>query len=103
MVKRLNNKEEFRKAMEILHSAQRKELDDFSITGQGRLASKIIELTNKKKIPIHKDEELMRLLNKLESLERVPESLYDSIAEIMAFMYKNNIRAQQQLMGAKIA
>lgn len=56
--------------------------------GRGITASKIIELAKEHQIPIQKDESLVSLLMSIEVNEQIPESLYQVVAEIFAFIYK---------------
>ena len=58
--------------------------------GQGLIADKIIELAKNKGIPIKKDEDLIKVLYKLEIEEEIPPELYEAVAELLAFIYKLN-------------
>jgi flagellar biosynthesis protein len=56
--------------------------------GTGLSANNIIELAEANDIPIQKDESLVSLLMGLEVDEKIPENLYQVVAEIFAFIYK---------------
>jgi flagellar biosynthesis protein len=56
-------------------------------TGQNELAQQIIELAREHGIPIHEDPDLAVLLSQLELYEDIPESLYQVVAEVLAFAY----------------
>ena len=58
--------------------------------GQGLIADKIIELAKSKGIPIKKDDDLIKVLSKLEIEEEIPPELYEAVAELLAFIYKLN-------------
>jgi len=56
-------------------------------TGQDEIAKQIIELAKEHGIPIHEDPELAVLLSQLELYDDIPESLYQVVAEVLAFAY----------------
>ncbi|MGI1677994.1 MAG: EscU/YscU/HrcU family type III secretion system export apparatus switch protein [Cellvibrionaceae bacterium] len=58
-----------------------------SASGQGKTAVDIIEIANEHGIPLCDNEELINLLITLELGESIPESLYLSIAYIIALAY----------------
>jgi len=56
-------------------------------TGQDEIAKQIIELAKEHGIPIHEDPDLAVLLSQLELYDDIPESLYQVVAEVLAFAY----------------
>ncbi len=56
-------------------------------TGQNDIAEQIISLAREHNIPIHKDADLAVLLAQLELYEDIPETLYQAVAEVLAFAY----------------
>ena len=56
-------------------------------TGQNEIAEQIIALAREHDIPIHEDPDLAILLSQLELYEDIPESLYQVVAEVLAFAY----------------
>jgi flagellar biosynthesis protein len=56
--------------------------------GRGYTASKILELAEEHNIPIQKDESLVNLLMNIDINEQIPESLYQVVAEVFAFLYQ---------------
>lgn len=58
--------------------------------GKGQIAEKIIELAKTKGIPIKKDDDLIKVLYKLDIDEEIPPELYEAVAELLAFIYKLN-------------
>ncbi len=58
-----------------------------SASGQNDLAEQIIELAREYGIPLYENSELVNVLATLELGESIPEALYLSIAEIIAFAY----------------
>ena len=56
-------------------------------TGQAITAEEIIEIARAHEIPIYENHELARMLSGLELGEEIPEILYLTIAQIIAFVY----------------
>ncbi len=56
--------------------------------GEDELARKIVEVAEEHGIPLYHDEKLARTLSKLELGTEIPEQLYLTIAEIIAFSYQ---------------
>lgn len=56
--------------------------------GDDELAQAIIQLALQAKVPIYENAELSQWLSKLELGEEIPQALYLTIAEILAFVYK---------------
>lgn len=55
--------------------------------GEGDLAEQIIELAMAYEVPIYENAELARVLARLELGDQIPEALYRTIAEIIAFAW----------------
>lgn len=55
--------------------------------GDDELAEAIINIAREHQVPIYENAELVRLLARLELGESIPESLYRTIAEIIAFAW----------------
>ncbi|TDJ51741.1 MAG: flagellar biosynthesis protein FlhB [Nitrospina sp.] len=58
--------------------------------GQGLVAERIIALAREHKIPIKEDPDLLQVLSQVEVNQEVPPSIYQMIAELLAFIYKAN-------------
>mgnify|MGYP000022602340 FL=1 len=56
--------------------------------GDDELAQAIIQLALQAKVPIYENAELTQWLSKLELGDEIPQALYLTIAEILAFVYK---------------
>lgn len=56
--------------------------------GKGYVAEEIIERAKQHNIPIQEDASLVELLSQLEINERIPENLYDVVAEVFSFVYR---------------
>jgi len=55
--------------------------------GSQEIAQQIIELAKKHDIPLTENKELVTLLSTLELGEEIPEILYLTVAEVIAFAY----------------
>ena len=55
--------------------------------GQGDMAQKIYEIAKHHDVPLQENQELVKLLSKIELGEQIPEILYLAVAEIIAFAY----------------
>ncbi|KAA0695307.1 flagellar biosynthesis protein FlhB [Halopseudomonas laoshanensis] len=55
--------------------------------GEGDLAEQIIELAMAYEVPIYENAELASVLARLELGDQIPEALYRTIAEIIAFAW----------------
>lgn len=56
--------------------------------GDDALAEAILALAREHEVPIYENAELVRLLARLELGEQIPEALYLTIAEIIAFAWQ---------------
>jgi flagellar biosynthesis protein len=56
--------------------------------GNDELAQAIIELALQAQVPIYENAELSQWLSTLELGDEIPQALYITIAEILAFVYK---------------
>lgn len=56
--------------------------------GKGLVAQSIIEKAIENQVPIQEDPSLVEVLSQLEINERIPEELYQAVAEVFSFIYK---------------
>lgn len=83
-------KEKMKKAVALHYEADRQKAPQVTAKGRGLVAERIIELARAKGIPIQEDPELIDALIQLDFYEEIPSSLYQAVAEILAFVYKMN-------------
>jgi flagellar biosynthesis protein len=83
-------KERMKKAVALHYEADRQKAPQVTAKGRGLVAERIIELARAKGIPIQEDPELIDALIQLDFYEEIPSSLYQAVAEILAFVYKMN-------------
>ncbi|AQZ96196.1 EscU/YscU/HrcU family type III secretion system export apparatus switch protein [Halopseudomonas phragmitis] len=55
--------------------------------GEGELAEQIVQLAMDYEVPIYQNADLVRILARMDLGEQIPEELYRTIAEIIAFAW----------------
>ncbi|MAR91376.1 MAG: EscU/YscU/HrcU family type III secretion system export apparatus switch protein [Pseudomonadota bacterium] len=58
-----------------------------SASGSEELAQEILRIAREHEVPIYENPQLVEILARLEIGEEIPELLYRTIAEIIAFVY----------------
>ncbi len=58
--------------------------------GKGLVAERIIALAEGHGIPIKKDPDLVQVLSQIEIDQEIPPSVYQVVAELLAFVYQVN-------------
>ena len=69
--------------------------------GEGELARRIIEIAEEHGVPLYQDADLVRLLSRLELDQAIPVSLYQAVAEVLAFIYTLNDGMKSSPPGTK--
>ena len=64
--------------------------------GRGYIAEKIIEAAKANDVPIHEDPNLAQMLEALELNTEIPVELYRAVAEVLAFVYRLNRKAERK-------
>ena len=54
--------------------------------GKGIIAKKIIETAKKANVPVYHDEKLIDTLNQLKIGDRIPQELYEVVAEMLVYI-----------------
>ena len=65
-------------------------------TGRGQVADEIVRIAEENKIPLYEDQELAKLLEKLELETEIPPQLYVLVAEVLFFVYKLDRMAEKR-------
>lgn len=58
--------------------------------GAGGVAQKILDLARDQNIPVREDPDLVEALAKLDVGSLIPTELYPAVAEVLAFVYRQN-------------
>ncbi len=64
-------------------------------SGQGKIAEKIIKVAEESGIHIREDTDLVEILSKVPVGDEIPVELYQTIAEILAFVYQLNSKYKE--------
>lgn len=60
--------------------------------GQGLVAQKILDMAKAQGVPVRDDPDLVEALAKLDVGSLIPTELYPAVAEVLAFVYRQNQR-----------
>lgn len=85
------------KAIAILYDEQESAAPKVVAAGKGVVAEKIIATAREAGIHIQEDVNLVELLSKVEVGEEIPLELYQTVAEVLAFVYKVNERFKAKM------
>lgn len=69
--------------------------------GNDALAEEILQIARENDVPIYENADLVRLLARLELGDAIPESLYHTIAEIIAFAWYLKSKAPKGFYSKK--
>ena len=58
--------------------------------GSGNIAEKIIAVANENGVPIKEDSDLVQVLSQIDIDKEIPPSVYQVVAELLAFVYQVN-------------
>lgn len=58
--------------------------------GKGLVAQEILHIAEQHNIPLQQNEELTALLSQLELGQEIPETLYETVAQVLAFIFQLN-------------
>ncbi|MCQ6274078.1 EscU/YscU/HrcU family type III secretion system export apparatus switch protein [Bacillus sp. V3B] len=67
--------------------------------GKGLIADKILSEAKEHHVPIQEDPSLVELLGKLNINDRIPDELYQAVAEVFAFIYRADKQASKKRDG----
>ncbi len=85
------------KAVAILYDDDKGAAPKIVAGGQGVIADKIIETAREAGIHIQEDPALVELLSKVPIGDEIPVELYQTVAEVLAFVYKVNQKYQEKM------
>ncbi len=69
-------------------------------SGQGKIAEKIIRLAQESGIHIQENTDLVELLSKVPIGDEIPVELYQTVAEILAFVYQLNSKYKENQLNS---
>jgi flagellar biosynthesis protein len=77
-----------KKAIAMRYDPEKENAPRIIAKGKGASAENIIKIAELHNLPIHKDEDLVELLSKVEIDKEIPEKLYLAVVEVFSFIYK---------------
>ncbi len=85
------------KAVAIVYDEATSAAPQVLASGQGLVAEKIIATAQKAGIHIHEDANLVEVLSKVPLGSDIPVELYQTVAEVLAFVYRIDQRYKEKL------
>ncbi len=79
-----------RTAVALKYDAATAKAPKITATGRGFVADKIVALAREKGVPLREDPNLVQILSQLDLNQEIPPSLYQVVAELLAFVYRLN-------------
>lgn len=85
------------KAVALLYDKEKSDAPRVIASGRGVIAQKIIETARQAGIHIQEDPDLVEILSKVPVGKDIPVELYQTIAEILSFVYQINDKFKQNI------
>lgn len=85
------------KAVALLYDQEKSDAPRVIASGRGVIAQKIIETARQAGIHIQEDPDLVEILAKVPVGKDIPVELYQTIAEILSFVYQINDKFKQNI------
>lgn len=82
--------EKLSKAVALKYEKGKHKAPHLAAKGRGKLAEKIIAIAGEHNIPIKEDADLVDILETVELESEIPLEVYAVVAEIFAYLYKEN-------------
>lgn len=90
------------KAVAIIYEETEASAPRVVASGKGLIAQKIIETARDAGVHIQQDPDLVELLSKVDIGEEIPLELYQTVAEVLAFVYKVNEKFKDKMKDSSI-
>lgn len=84
------------KAVALLYNKEQSDAPKVIASGSGIIARKIIDIAEEAGIHIQQDHDLIEILSKIPVGEDIPVELYQTIAEVLSFVYQVNDRFKKK-------
>jgi flagellar biosynthesis protein len=85
------------KAVAILYDDHKSAAPQVIASGKGEIARKIIETARKAGVHVQEDPNLIELLAKIPIGDEIPVELYQTVAEVLAFVYQVNSKFKEKM------
>ena len=80
-------------AVSLRYEAGKDKAPRLTAKGRGRVADEILRIAEENQIPVKEDADLVDLLYPLEFDQEIPSELYGVVAELLAYIYRLNRKA----------
>lgn len=77
-----------KKAIALQYDQEKAQAPVVTAKGQGYIADEILKRAKEANVPIQEDKSLVEILSQLNINDRIPEELYQAVAEVFAFIYQ---------------
>ena len=88
------------KAVALVYDDQKSSAPKVVASGKGHIADKIIEIARAAGVHIHEDRNLVELLANIPIGDEIPAELYQTVAEVLAFVYRINEKFRSQVQDS---
>ena len=85
------------KAVAIVYDEKESDAPKVVASGKGLVAEKIIATAREAGIHIRQDANLVEVLAKVPIGEEIPVDLYQTVAEVLAFVYRTNEKFREKM------
>ncbi|NIK10772.1 EscU/YscU/HrcU family type III secretion system export apparatus switch protein [Alkalibacillus sp. S2W] len=77
-----------KEAMALSYNEASDDAPEIVAKGKGLVADEILERATDHDVPVYEDPALMNLMSELNINEKIPEDLYQAVAEVFVFIYQ---------------
>ncbi len=95
----MENGKPMEKAVAILYDEASGSAPKVVAAGKGTMAAKIIETARAAGVHIQEDPDLVEVLSKIPIGSEIPVELYQTVAEVLAFVYRVNEKFKDKMAG----
>lgn len=92
----------YAKAVAILYDQENSSAPQVVASGKGKVAEQIIATAEEAGIHIQEDSDLVELLAKVPLGDEIPIELYQTVAEVLAFVYQVNKKYKDKTNAVNI-
>ncbi len=93
----MEKKKQISQAIALLYNEKESESPKVVAGGKGTVADNIIKIAREAGIHIQEDPNLVELLSKVPVGDEIPVELYQTVAEVLAFVYQVNEKFKQKV------
>ncbi len=86
----MKKKSTAKSAVALRYDASKDKSPKVTAKGSGNIAEKIIALAKENDVPIKEDSDLVQVLSQIDIDKEIPPSVYQVVAELLAFVYEVN-------------